>query len=274
MVTGLEGGLGASSLAALCAAGRARARRPEAGAVPAAVVVDLDAGGAGLDVLLGIEHEPGLRWPDLRDAPSDLDGVQLLRSLPTWRGAGVLAMDRRRSGGVPSALVATVLTALVAEVEVVVDLPRGCWGEALGEAVRTPAGTTSVWLAAPSIVSLGAGQRAAVASGADGLLVRAVRGAALGPQEVAAHLELPLWGVLREERVVRAATEWGRGPGRPLRGAAEESRVRRARSRAASGPSLVAAVVNAAHDELRRPVLRSMAAAGGRRERARARVPA
>ena len=62
-VLGAVGGAGTSTLACWLADRAAHEDRP-------AVLVDADRGGCGIDVLLGLEDQDGLRWPDLlRIAP-------------------------------------------------------------------------------------------------------------------------------------------------------------------------------------------------------------
>ncbi len=87
VVVGAVGGVGASTLAALLA-------RRRAAAGGSALLVDLDLGRGGIDVLLGLERASGVRWPDLAGvrgtlALDDLDGL-----LPRWRGVDVLSAGR------------------------------------------------------------------------------------------------------------------------------------------------------------------------------------
>jgi len=220
------------------------------GRPPRSVLVDLDLAGPGLDLLLGVEHEPGLRWPDLVAAPDDLDGGHLLGSLPAWRGTAVLATDRTRLVAPSLGAVARVLGSLAEVADVVIDLPRGAWGTELGELVRALPGAGAVWLAAPTLGSVGAGRRAGLAAGAAGVVLRAVRGAALSPHEVATHLGVPLWAVARDERALRVAADWGQGPV-GARARSSTARVDRVRGGSPSSLALVAAAVCAASDEAR-----------------------
>jgi len=73
-------------------------------------LVDLALVGGGLDVLLGVEEEPGVRWPDLTDARGRLDGDELLARLPRWSAVPVVSTERG-SGPEPAAL-ADVVAAL------------------------------------------------------------------------------------------------------------------------------------------------------------------
>lgn len=126
-VLGACGGAGASVFAAAMAFAAARGRK----SVPAAEVflVDCDPWGAGLDVMLGIENEIGLRWPDLA-APSGRLPIDALRQALPDVGVGsgrVAVLCQGRGSG--AEIVADVLDVVLdagrrAGVTTVVDLPR------------------------------------------------------------------------------------------------------------------------------------------------------
>lgn len=86
VVVGASGGVGTSTLAAglaCCASQRDQA-----------LLLDLDPGGGGLDLLMGLEGQPGWRWHDLAEASGEfsLAGEQL----PSCNAVSVLAMGRGR----------------------------------------------------------------------------------------------------------------------------------------------------------------------------------
>lgn len=108
-VVGGSGGVGASTFAAVLA-----------WAAVSGVLVDLDPVGGGVDVLLGIEHEPGARWSGLRLEGGRLDPEVLSGGLPRWAGVPVLAADRSPPDEVEPVLAAAAAGAGVA----VLDLPR------------------------------------------------------------------------------------------------------------------------------------------------------
>jgi secretion/DNA translocation related CpaE-like protein len=115
-VIGGAGGAGASTLAAGLATTGARPT--------GAGLLDDDPLGGGLDLAIGAESAPGLRWPDLATVRGRLDGAALLASLPAVAGARVLSHDR---GATPVDIdaLASVSTAMRSELElVVVDLGR------------------------------------------------------------------------------------------------------------------------------------------------------
>lgn len=83
-VTGAVGGCGASLLAASLAVHAAHVLR---GLGRAQVgLVDANIWGAGLDVLLGMEEAPGVRWPQLANAHGEVDWSHLVTVLPAWLG--------------------------------------------------------------------------------------------------------------------------------------------------------------------------------------------
>lgn len=109
-VIGGNGGVGASSFAAVLAA-----------TAPRSVLVALDPVGGGIDVLLAIEHEPGARWSGLRLDGGRLDPALLDEGLPRWGRVPVLAADVAP----PSAAAAgQVLNAVTALGVAVLDLSR------------------------------------------------------------------------------------------------------------------------------------------------------
>src|SRR5699024_7208856 len=82
-----HGGAGASVLASALALT----------AEPASLLVDLDPTGPGLDLILGVERDDGLRWPDLRVHDGSIDPDALYRALPHRGAASVLAAGPRRA---------------------------------------------------------------------------------------------------------------------------------------------------------------------------------
>ena len=73
-LSGASGGAGTTTLAAMLT--RELAKRENECAI---VDADVRAGGGGLDVLLGIEHESGSRWHDIHAPLGELDGEALRR---------------------------------------------------------------------------------------------------------------------------------------------------------------------------------------------------
>lgn len=99
-----------------------------------AMLVDADRYGGGLDVLLGAEHTPGARWPEVVAAGIDVPAADLLSALPVVRnGVSLLSMSRQRAR-VPADIAAEVIATLANAVDVVVDLSRD-WDGPVAQAV-------------------------------------------------------------------------------------------------------------------------------------------
>lgn len=81
-----SGGVGLSALCSLTALQfKDRGR--------SAALVDADFGAGGLDILLGLENDKGLRFGTLNAPLGKIDGDVLSRRLPHWEGIPVLAYD-------------------------------------------------------------------------------------------------------------------------------------------------------------------------------------
>ena len=208
-VVGGRGGAGASTLVA--ALGLAAMRQGLQ-----AVLVDGDPLGGGLDLVLGAEDVPGLRWPDLAGArgrvvPSDLTGA-----LPAVDSLHVLSWDRGDVLDVDPEAMHSVLRAATQIADLVlVDLPRRpdpSAQVALRQAYRTlvvvPAEVRAVTAAA---------RVAGLVGPLTSTLQVVVRGPAPGgldPQVVAEAVGLPLAGHCRPEPRLAEALERGLPPGR------------------------------------------------------------
>ncbi len=112
-----SGGAGASTFAVTLARTLALSMR--------AVVIDADHWGAGLEIMMGLEDTPGLRWPDLADTRGRLGAASLVDALPSIEGVGVLSSSRLTATPLQAAPFAAVLDAAVRGYDaVIVDLPR------------------------------------------------------------------------------------------------------------------------------------------------------
>ena len=233
-VVGARGGVGASTIAAALAHRWARSC--------STVLVDANPGGSGIDVLVGIEALPGIRWPDLAAASGDIPVDDIAVLLPRWSGCAVLSMDRARPGAPPVPVMAAVLAALTGGYEcVVVDIGKAALSCGLLPAldcaavvVVSPtdmagiAGALAVRdLVAAGLVDRGAAGRGAALHGvgraaADGravrpsealvLVTRPSPAARVAPSEVAGALGVPWLAHLRDDRSVARAIEHGVGP--------------------------------------------------------------
>lgn len=205
-VVGGRGGAGASTLAVLLSLTAVRAGH-------SCTLVDLDPWGGGLDLVLGLDDAPGLRWGALNRARGRLDAAGLRGSLPCVDGLPVLACDR---DGVPieRAAVDPVLAALRRSDDLVVlDLPRHL-DDAARDAMRH---ADRIVLVVPAQVRAVAAARATHLSmnGMGGASVVVVRGpvpTGLDAEMVAASVGLPLAGSFRDEPGLAGAAERGDPP--------------------------------------------------------------
>lgn len=199
-VVGARGNVGASTLALHLA-----------GALGAVVV---DAHGAGnLDVLAGIEGEPGLRWPQLATLAEEIDGKKLRDNLPAWYGVPVLSGDRGLDAAEQER--SRVVTEALCEVSpVVVDASADALAQLMSDR-RAGGDPATVMVAGLDVMSAAR--------------VRSLRERSLGrlelvirrcPQESLAPIELVRiagvrYGIeVRHCRVLRDAAECGVGPSR------------------------------------------------------------
>lgn len=200
-VVGVGGGAGASVTAALLA-------RVVSDGGRSTGLVDLS---GGLDVMLGIEDEPGPRWADLTVEAGPFPADTLVAHLPRWAGVHVLASDAR--GAPTRAAVAGVLaSARRACRVVVVDLPRTAGPDVLRQCdvVVVVAGTDAV--AAAGLAALV--RRIAPLGLRTVLAARRTPGAAIAdPAELARWCGLPLLATLPRSPTLRGDLARGLGPG-------------------------------------------------------------
>lgn len=208
-VVGARGGAGASTVvAALAVAGVARGL--------GVVLVDGQHTGAGVDVLLGVEEQPGLRWADLQDARGDVDASRLLGLLPRWSGAYVLSADRERRLGHPDDVEHDVLRALGSATGLVVlDLPAGRLLRHVGSCDVVVVVARCDTLSVAGALAVRAALDASSGPGGGvpvGLVCRGTAVGRLTAHDVAAAVGVALWGELLSDRTMAGAVEGGAGP--------------------------------------------------------------
>lgn len=211
-VVGACGGAGTSTVAAAVAHGLRRAGER-------AALVDVDAPGAGVEVLLGLEAEPGARWPELATARGDVDGRGLLAALPRWGAVPVLSVSRLAASPPPDEVVLDVCSALLRSGEsAVLDLPRPA---AWTAGVRALVSAADAVLLVVPLTMLGAAGAVSCArqlgrlrpEGPDPRLV--LRGPAAGrvdDTDVERLTGLPVAARLRWDARTAGAIERGEGP--------------------------------------------------------------
>lgn len=112
-VIGGRGGAGASLFAAALA---------QAAADP--LLVDLDSWAGGIDLLMGCESTPGVRWPDLALQGGRLNWAAMRDALPRHRGVCMLSGTRREYEPDAKAVEAVIDAGRRGGATVVCDLPR------------------------------------------------------------------------------------------------------------------------------------------------------
>jgi secretion/DNA translocation related CpaE-like protein len=211
-VVGACGGAGASVFAAATAVAAQRSGRP-------VLLADTDPWGPGIDVVLGLEAAGGVRWSDIAAPSGRLPAEVLHRALPSVRiGRGrmsVLCHSRYGEREVDPDLLDTVLDSAGRAGDVaVLDLPRAPF-RAADRAVERAALTVLVVPAdvrgcygaarlAPRLIDLG---------GRLGLVIRGPSPGGLGPDDIAATLEIPLLARMRPEPGLDRRLDGGRPPG-------------------------------------------------------------
>ncbi|WP_137725476.1 septum site-determining protein Ssd [Prescottella subtropica] len=212
-VVGGCGGAGASTLAAAVAL--ASARRQRDGHTPAwTLLVDVDPFGGGLDLLLGIEGRPGLRWPGLAVEGGRVAADALRAALPAHPGGlGVLACGRGRGdsvGPTPVAVSAVVDAGRSTGAVVVCDVPRH--PSAAGDRVLDDADLVVVVV--PATVRGGLAAECVLARIADrnlnrGIVIRGPAPGGLRGRDLAESLGVPLLASVRPEPRIASMLERG-----------------------------------------------------------------
>jgi secretion/DNA translocation related CpaE-like protein len=206
-VIGGSGGAGASTFSAALAMTAARHRR-------APLLVDADPLAGGVELVVGCEDVPGIRWPDVAATRGRVSPQALRASLPAVGDLAVLSWDRGELLAVQSATMrAMLLAGRRSGGLVVVDLPRRL-DDAASEAALVC--DTIVLVAACAVGAVAAAARVLQAVrllAADVRLVaRQGPGAHLGPDVVAQTLDRELLGTIGTYRGLSRAVSDGIGP--------------------------------------------------------------
>jgi secretion/DNA translocation related CpaE-like protein len=198
-VMGGRGGAGASLFAAaLALSGRD------------ALVVDADPWSGGIDLVLGTEDKPGLRWPDLSFEHGRLDYAALRQALPRLDGVSVLSGVRAGNDVEPRPLAAVIDAGRRGGATVICDLPRR-----LTRSVEfaVDAADLVVLVATADVGSCAATTAVASALGAInpnvGLVVRGPSPAGLRSVDVARIVGLPLLAGMRAQANLAGMLERG-----------------------------------------------------------------
>ncbi len=177
---------------------------------PQSLLVDADPWGGGIDLAMGTEGIPGLRWPDLTLRDGRLGFDALHAALPHRRGVTVLSGGRDGGDVEAGPLGAVIDAGRRAGVTVVCDIPRRV----------TPAAETALEAADLVTLVVPADVRAAAAAGAlagwlktvnpnVGLVVRGPAPGGLRAADVAATVGLPVLATMRPQPGLADALERG-----------------------------------------------------------------
>lgn len=203
-LVGGHGGVGVSTFAAVLAL---TAGRADIGVL----LLDVEPGGAGLDLLLGAEDAAGLRWSDITGETGSIQGQALSAALPRF-GERVRILTQRRDDGA-SLSAETVLA--------VVDAARSDGGLVIADLGRaTDPVAAGVLDSADLVVVLSSATVPAVAATRKllarigsrpelRLLVRVPAPGGLAPEQIARAVQVPLVGTLRTRAALARRCEEG-----------------------------------------------------------------
>lgn len=203
-VVAVMGGRGGAGTSVFCTA------LAFAAADPGALLIDLDPWGGGIDLLVGGESAPGLRWPDIAVRDGRLMWSALREALPRHDNVSVLSGDRRGHDVASVAVDAVVDAGRRGGATVVCDLPRR-----ITDVTQTAidAADLVVLMASCDVRSCAAAAAAAPALTAItpnvGVVVRGPAPGGLRPGEVADIIGLPLLAAMRPEPLLPEKLERG-----------------------------------------------------------------
>ncbi|MFC4054422.1 septum site-determining protein Ssd [Actinomadura syzygii] len=203
-VVGSRGGAGASVLAAalgLTAAGQGLRT----------LLVDADPLGGGVDLMLGLEEQEGVRWHDLADRRGRLNTATLRETLPSSGDLSVLSWRRGAPVPVSGESARSLLDAAVRGFDLVIaDVPR--YPDDVGRAALRSADLTFVLVPAEVRATVAAdGLAASLRRDTDELRL-VVQGPAPGgltADAVAHALDIPSAGAYERDRRLPAAVDEG-----------------------------------------------------------------
>ena len=191
-------------------------RPPRAGTT----LIDLDPLGGGIDLVLGAEDCPGLRWPDFADTRGRLASAALRDALPERHGLTVLSWGRGHVVTIPPPAVRAVVSAARRGGDaVVLDMPR--WLDAATEEALELC-TCTLLVVPAEVRAVAAAARVALGLTAVAADVRVVvRGpspSGLGAVEVSDALGLPVVAEMDSEPHLDDRLDRGEPPAQTGRG--------------------------------------------------------
>jgi len=175
-----------------------------------ALLVDLDPCGGGVDLLLGVESAPGLRWPEMAAASGRLSWVAVREVLPHKGDMSMLSCTRTYHEIDPGAAQAVVDAGRRGGATVICDLPRPLNSAALCvlESTDLVVVITSCDVRAVAATGAVAGVIRAVNPNL-GLVVRGPAPGGLRAAEVVDVTAVPLLAAMRPEPMLAVQLEQG-----------------------------------------------------------------
>ena len=175
-----------------------------------ALLVDLDPWGGGIDLLLGGESAPGLRWPDLSLQSGRLTWNSVRDALPTLGGVNVLSGTRRSHEPGAAPVVAVLEAGRRGGATVICDVPRRLTD---AETVAFDSADLVVAVTTCDVRGVAAASAAVPVLRAVnpnlGLVVRGPSPGGLRAAEVADVAEVPLLAAMRPEPMLAERLEHG-----------------------------------------------------------------
>ena len=175
-----------------------------------ALLVDADPWSGGIDLVVGTEEKPGLRWPDLVLEHGRLDFAALRQALPRLDGLSVLSSVRSGNDVEPGPIAAVIDAGRRGGATVVCDLPRR-----LTRSVELAVDAADLVVVVTTADVGGCAATTAVASALGainpnvGLVVRGPSPAGLRSVDVARIVERPLLAAMRPQPGIAGLLERG-----------------------------------------------------------------
>jgi secretion/DNA translocation related CpaE-like protein len=165
-----------------------------------ALLVDADPWSGGIDLAVGSEEEPGLRWPDLALERGRIDIAALRQALPGRDGLTVLSSARAGNDIEPGPLAAVIEAGRRGGVTVICDLPRRLTGAV---EIATDAADLVVLVTSADVRACAAttavGQALSAINPNVGLVVRGPSPGGLRSADVARIVGLPVLAAMRPD---------------------------------------------------------------------------
>jgi len=177
------------------------------------VLVDLDESSAGLDIVLGIETQPGMRWQDFHSLTGSISGSDILRGLPARDGVALLTHNDSKSTPAKFAPDAIIEQLRGVSGLVIIDFPRFTNQIA---AVKILQQCDVAFVVSPSTVRGSATTKIAISKiskhvTTTELVIRNLPGTNLDALRIAQSLDVPLAGVVNSDPRIVEQIEQGFG---------------------------------------------------------------